>query len=101
MYDNFCGTLAGTLVTQRWRSRKAFPLGKASGTSDDDCEGSLECFSRTSTESVRGCEGGQLGVSHCSGSCGIIEAWRQWVSPRIPWSAGHVTTIVNAARVSK
>jgi hypothetical protein len=60
-----------------------FPLGNCEGVcaSDDDCEGSLECFSRASTESVRGCEGvGSPGVNYCYSPVALLKLWRQWLS---------------------
>jgi len=46
----------------------AFPLGECQGDcdGDDDCQGSLICFLRDTTESVPGCSGeGSLGTDYC------------------------------------
>jgi len=46
----------------------AFPLGECQGDcdGDDDCQGSLICFLRDTTESVPGCSGeGSVGADYC------------------------------------
>jgi hypothetical protein len=77
--DNFCKKpSAGTVVIEgrNGEPKSAFPLGKCEGvcTSDDDCEESLECFSRVSNERVRGCAGaGSSGVSYCFDPLSLTE----------------------------
>jgi hypothetical protein len=78
--DNFCvEPPAGTVVIEGRDGApvSAFPLGDCEGVcaSDNDCEGSLECFFRESTENVRGCEGvGSSGDSYCFNPVALTES---------------------------
>jgi hypothetical protein len=78
--DNFCvEPPAGTVVIEGRDGApvSAFPLGNCEGVcaDDDDCDGSLECFTRESTEKVRGCEGaGSSGDSYCFNPVALTES---------------------------